>query len=705
LSNDAGARAEGAPRFRVALVGCGRIADVHVDALRSVPDALLAACCDLDEAAARGFAARHGIASAYADVEIMLTQSRPDVVHVLTPPGSHRALVETCARHGAHVYVEKPLASSETDARAIVEAAKAARTHVCPGHNRLFDPPFLELRRRVEAGEVGRVLSVRAEQGFGYESVARAAKIPWSYGYDWGIFENLIPHALYLVTHFLANPGTPLVAAFDLGTVKEAAVEELHVLIPSDAAVGEVVLSMNAAPQRVRLEVIGTRGSLTADYVGLHVTGAVLGGLPGVVQRLTGGFQTAWQHAAGSTTFILGALTGRILPYMGLRGLVAEFYRSLREGLAPPVLAEDGVVTVRLMEQIRHAVTAKVKPRLQIGHTSSPARTLVTGATGFLGGRLVERLSQAGVQARATTRIASRARALEGVEWVRCDLASEDDLRRAMAGVETVFHCGGMVGAPGSLQEFEEANVRGTLRVARLAAEMGVRNLVYVSSISVYGIPPRGARYLDESAAYDARAEERGFYTQSKLGADRALLQHAAESLRPRIIVLRPGTIYGPAAPLPIGRLELPSPFRERPLIAGGRAVPMPLSFVDNVVDAMLAAEHADVPSGSVFNVVDDPDCSQGSVAAAITDASRGRIRPRFVPYSLAWVLMLGMDALALVRRGKLGTARYRLARTLADMRYPCHAAREELHWVPRVSPSQGLAHVIKAMDQTPYPH
>ena len=147
MRNDAGTRAEGDPRFRVALVGCGRIADVHVDALRSVPDAVLAACCDLDEAAARDFATRHGIAAAYSDVETMLAQSRPDVVHVLTPPGSHRALVEACARHGAHVYVEKPLASSETDARAIVEAAKAARTHVCPGHNRLFDPPFLELRR------------------------------------------------------------------------------------------------------------------------------------------------------------------------------------------------------------------------------------------------------------------------------------------------------------------------------------------------------------------------------------------------------------------------------------------------------------------------------------------------------------------------------------------------------------------------------
>jgi predicted dehydrogenase len=319
--------------FRVAIVGCGRIADVHVEALRTVPDATLVACCDLNEAVARTFAARYGIASAYADVETMLTQSKPDVVHLLTPPASHRALVEACARHGAHVYVEKPLASNVADARAIVEVAESAHIQVCPGHNRLFDPPFLEMRRRVEAGEIGRVLSVRAEQGFGYESVARAANIPWSYGYDWGIYKNLSPHALYLVAHFLARPGTPLVASVDLGTVREAAVEEIRALIPSDTAVGEVVLSMNAAPQRVTVEAVGTRGSLTADYVGLHVTGVRLSGMPGAAQRLTAGFHAARQQAAGSIGLIFGVLTGRIRTYMGLRRLVVEFYRSLREAL------------------------------------------------------------------------------------------------------------------------------------------------------------------------------------------------------------------------------------------------------------------------------------------------------------------------------------------------------------------------------------
>jgi 2-alkyl-3-oxoalkanoate reductase len=693
------------PRFRVAIVGCGRIADVHVDALRTIADAAVVACCDVDESAARAFATRHGIPTAHADVERMLKDCAPNAVHLLTPPASHRALVEACARQAAHVYVEKPLAPTEADARAIAAVARSSGIEVCPGHNRLFDPPFLELQRRVAAGDIGRVLSVRAEQGFGYEAVAHAARVPWSYAYDWGVYDNLMPHPLYLVCHFLANPGVPIVAGFDLGTVQEAAVEEIRVLIPSDAAIGEVVLSMNASPQRAKIEVVGTRGTLAADYVGLYVSGSRVTGMPAAVQRLTAGLHAARQHAAGSTALILGALTGRVRPYMGIRTLVREFYRALGDGQPAPVRLEAGLLNVRLMEQIRLALAGKEKLRVRVaGMPSAPARVLVTGATGFLGGRLVERLGADGVVTRATTRIASRARPISNVEWVRCNLASEEDLRRAMAGVKTVYHCAAMAGAPGSLEDYEQANVAGTLRVARIAEDVGVETLVYVSSISVYALPPRGVRYLDEGAPYDARAAERGFYTQSKLGADRAILEHARTHPALRIVVLRPGTLYGPGAPLPLGRLELPTPFRQRPLVAGGPGVPMPLSFVDNVIDAMLAADGSHAPSGSVFNVVDEPDCTQGTVAAAITEASRGRIQPRFVSYPVVWLLMLALDLIAWARRGIRGTARYRLRRTLADMRYPCRAARETLKWSPSVSLFEGLARVLATLDERPYP-
>jgi len=166
-------------RLRVALVGCGRISVDHVARLTGLRNVEIVAVCDLDEKAAREAATRHGIRGCYTDAEVMLRETRVDAVHLLTPPGSHLALARLGAKYGAHMYIENPFAATEAEARAILELAREAGVQVCPGHSRLFDPVFLEACRRIRAGEIGRVISMRAEQGFTYEAAARSASIPW----------------------------------------------------------------------------------------------------------------------------------------------------------------------------------------------------------------------------------------------------------------------------------------------------------------------------------------------------------------------------------------------------------------------------------------------------------------------------------------------------------------------------------------------
>ena len=680
---------------RVGLVGCGRISAYHLAALKQLPGIEIVAVCDLDERVARQTASRHGIPRCYSDMESMMRESRPEVVHLLTPPRTHLALASIAARHGAHMYIEKPFAASESDARAIIELAREARVQVCPGHSRLFDPPFVEACRRVRAGEIGRVISVRAEQGFTYEAGARSAVIPWSYSYDWGTFDNLVCHPLYLGCHFLSDPGRPQVAAFNPGSVREAGVEEIRVLIPSPTGIAEVSLSLCSSPEVNRLEVVGTRGRVTADWQTMTVLTARKSGLPSGIGRFTTNFSTALELTRSGLATLFGIMTGRVKRYVGLRTIIATFYQSLREGLPPPVPAEEGVLNMRLMDQIKEACESARKQRPTIAtEAATQPRILVTGASGFLGGRLVEVLSAQGTAVRGTTRLVSRARQLSGVQWVQCDLAREDGLRNALGDIETVIHCAALCGPPGTLEEYENANVRGTLRLVRLAAEAGVKNFVYVSSMSVYAAPQGSSPILDETSPYDERAAERGAYTRSKLAADAAVLDYARHHASPRIIVLRPGTIYGPGAKLPVGRFQLPSS-GARPVIAGSRRVLAGLVYVDDVVDAMLAAAVSDVPTGSVYNLVDSANCDQEEVARTLREITGGRIRPLFAPYPLVWAAMLGLDLLSLVRHRKLGTARYRLQRTLAPMKFECEAARKDLGWRPRVTLAEGLARVL----------
>src|SRR5712691_2675838 len=206
--------------IRTALVGCGRISDVHIETLKGLPNVEVVAVCDLNESVARDQATRHNIPGIYTDMEEMMREVHPNVVHLLTPPRTHRSLAAIAARHHAHMYVEKPLASSEADARCIVETAQNAGVHVCPGHSLLFVPCFLEACRRIRQGEIGEVLSVRAEHGFSYEAAARGAVIPCGYTYDWGIFDNLMTHPLYVACHFLHATGKPQVVAFNPGRIR-----------------------------------------------------------------------------------------------------------------------------------------------------------------------------------------------------------------------------------------------------------------------------------------------------------------------------------------------------------------------------------------------------------------------------------------------------------------------------------------------------
>ncbi len=682
-------------RVRVALIGCGRISTHHITALKALSTVEIVAVCDLDERRARQVATQHAIPRCYSDAETMMLESRPQVVHLLTPPATHLPLARVVLKHRAHMYVEKPFAASEADARAILDLAREAGAQVCPGHSRLYDPVFVEACRRIDAGEIGQVISVRAEQGFTYESIARSAVIPWSYSYDWGTFDNLMCHPLYLVSHFLSEPGRPQVVGWNLGTVREAGVEEIRVLIPSTTGIGEVSLSLCSAPEVNRIEITGTKGRVTADWQTLTVLTNTKGRLPSAAARIVSNFVTALNLTRSGIATLTGVATGKVKRYAGLRSTIERFYGSLLTGEPSPVASEDGVLNARLMDQIRDAceLVRKQRPQLNARQEKQP-KVLVTGASGFLGGRLVEVLSEQGTPVRGATRLVSRARQLPGVEWVQCDLAAEENLRIALRNIETVFHCAALCGAPGSLEEFEDANLRGTLRLVRLAADAGVKTFVYVSSMSVYAAPNGGGPTLDESAPYDGRAAERGAYTRSKLAADAALLEYARRELSPRIIVLRPGTMYGPGAQLPVGRLQLPFS-QDRPIVVGSRRVPAGLVYVDNVVDAMLAAARSGVPTGSVYNLVDSADCDQDEVARTLHDVTGGRIRPMFAPYPLVWAAMLGLDLLTLLRQGQLGTARYRLERTLATMRFECEAARRELGWRPRVTLSQGLARAL----------
>lgn len=185
--------------------------------------------------------------------------------------------------------------------------------------------------------------------------------------------------------------------------------------------------------------------------------------------------------------------------------------------------------------------------------------TLVTGATGFLGSHVARRLVAAGDSVRVLVRRTSNLQALDGLtaERFEGDLNDSASLRRAMCGVNRVFH----VAADYRLwarnpDQIYETNVQGTRRLLAVAAEAGVERFVYTSTVGTIAVPHRGPKLPNEEtrATLDKMI---GHYKRSKFLAELEAMKAAASGVP--VIVVNPTAPVGPAdwKPTPTGRIIL----------------------------------------------------------------------------------------------------------------------------------------------------
>ncbi len=152
-----------ADKLRIGIIGAGGISQlVHLPIVKKHPDAELVAIADLDLAKAAMVADKFKIPSFYRDPERLLARDDIDAVHVNTPTNSHMAMTLAALSAGKHVLVEKPIARKAAEAHRMVEAAVAAEKTLMAAMNLRFRPDSMALRKFIQAGELGRIGTVRA---------------------------------------------------------------------------------------------------------------------------------------------------------------------------------------------------------------------------------------------------------------------------------------------------------------------------------------------------------------------------------------------------------------------------------------------------------------------------------------------------------------------------------------------------------------
>jgi len=309
----------------------------------------------------------------------------------------------------------------------------------------------------------------------------------------------------------------------------------------------------------------------------------------------------------------------------------------------------------------------------------------VTGATGYVGRVLVDRLLSAGATVRALVREPLAALPAT-VERAVGDLARPGDLDVHFHGVDAVVHCAAEQHAP-SRARHRVVNVAGTRAVLEAAATAGVFRVVHLSSIAVY---PRkdGPVVVTPDEPLDPFPELRDDYAWSKIGAERWVALHGRGG-RLEVVTLRLGIVYGRGRDY-VARVwrRLGGPFVA---IAGTPRMRVPLVHVDDVVEAVGRALEARRRIGSALHVV-GPDAPTQAAYLARRATIRGeRMRPIYVPIGLAAALARRRawhDAL----RAPGATSRlYALAWTVQETRYDLHETERVLGWTPRITIEDGL--------------
>jgi nucleoside-diphosphate-sugar epimerase len=321
---------------------------------------------------------------------------------------------------------------------------------------------------------------------------------------------------------------------------------------------------------------------------------------------------------------------------------------------------------------------------------------LVTGGTGFLGRKLVERLLAAGRPVTVLARTPAPDLAARGVRFVRAAVDDAEAVMAACAGVSTVFHVAAKVGVWGRHEDFFRANVLGTRAVIAGCRRHGVRRLVHTSTPSVV-YNGHDLRDADETLPLTTRCPSA--YPLTKAQAEREVLSANGPDLR--TVALRPHLIWGEGDPHLVPRV-LARARTGRLRIVGRGENRVDMVHVDNAVDAHLLAERAveGVAGGRAYFITNgEPVVLWEWINALLVSLGEPAVTRR-VPLGVAWtggVLCEGVWRLANLA-GEPPMTRFVAAELAKDHWFSLAAARRDLGYEPRVSMQEGTARLIASL-------
>lgn len=347
----------------IAIVGCGKVADQHVQAIHRISDCKIVSVCDRELLMAKQLGERFGVSQCFSNLQEMLGATTPNVVHVTTPPQSHFSIARECLESGSHVYLEKPFTVTTEEAESLIELAESRDLRMTAGHNYQFTLEMLEMRRIVNKGFLGgRPIHLESDWSYdltdaSYVGPVLASRAHWVRQLPGQLLHNILSHGIARLAEFLDNELMEIIAMAgqsprlrSLGG--EEVLDELRVLIRDKNGMTALFCFSTEMKGLNQLRICGPVNSIVVDQVSGSLIRHKNRSYKSYLTYFVPPLQAAREHLRNARVNVTNFFRRRLYQDFGMKELIERFYNSIRVGGEPPIPYREIVLTARIMDEI-----------------------------------------------------------------------------------------------------------------------------------------------------------------------------------------------------------------------------------------------------------------------------------------------------------------------------------------------------------------
>lgn len=348
--------------MKIAIIGCGQIADAHVQEAQKIPNVEVVAVCDLNQHLTKQLSMRFEIAGCFTDVKTMLQETKPDIVHITTPPASHLPIAKLCLENDAHVYIEKPLAINLSEAEEIIEIATREGKLVCAGHNYIFDHSYQRLLQMYSEGKLGDIVHLDAAMGYNlkgpFGTVSMGDPHHWLFSLPGGLAQNNISHPISLSLAMMPEDIVQIKAfgyrfrTKKYNDIRDKFFDEIRAVIVAGNVTANLVFSCRTRPIQTIISAFGTKCAATAslDSRTLRVTFGA--NMPGPFAKVQWSARDSKETIRECYYNFKKLLTARLHFFEGMGELFRQFYGAVEGKQEMPISMKEGLRVTAVMDAI-----------------------------------------------------------------------------------------------------------------------------------------------------------------------------------------------------------------------------------------------------------------------------------------------------------------------------------------------------------------